>query len=96
MKLRPLDDRVVIKQSKADEKTAGGILLPDTAKEKPQIGKIIATGPGKLLDNGKRSKMSVKKNDKVIYAKYIGNEIEIDREEYVILRESDILGIIEK
>jgi len=96
MKLRPLDDRVVIKQSEAEEKTDGGIILPDTAKEKPQIGKIAATGPGKLLDNGKRSKMSVKKNDEVIYGKYIGNEVEIDGEEFVVLRESDILGIIEK
>ncbi len=96
MKLKPLDDRIVIKQSEAEEKTTGGIILPDTAKEKPQIGKIIATGPGKLLDNGKRSKMSVKKKDEVIYAKYLGNEIEIDGEKYVILRESDILGIVEK
>jgi chaperonin GroES len=96
MKLKPLDNRVIIKQSEAEEKTAGGIILPDTAKEKPQIGKIVATGPGKLLDDGKHSKMSVKKNDKVIYAKYIGNEIEIDGEKFVILRESDILGIIEK
>ena len=95
MKLRPLDDRVVIKQSEAEEKTSGGIILPDAAKEKPQIGKIIATGPGKLLDDGKRSEMSVKKNDKVIYGKYMGSEIEIDREKYVILRESDILGIVE-
>ena len=96
MKLRPLDDRIIIKQSDAEEKTTGGIYLPDTAKEKPQVGKIIATGPGKLLDNGKRSKMSVKKSDKVIYAKYIGNEVEIDGEKYVILQESDILGIVEK
>ncbi|MFH1883104.1 MAG: co-chaperone GroES [Planctomycetota bacterium] len=96
MKLKPLDDRIVIKQSEAEEKTTGGIILPDTAKEKPQIGKIIAIGPGKLLDNGKRSKMSVKKKDEVIYAKYLGNEIEIDGEKYVILRESDILGIVEK
>ena len=96
MKLRPLDDRVVIKQLEAEQKTTGGIILPDTAKEKPQIGKIVATGPGKLLDDGKRSKMSVKKKDEVIYAKYIGNEIEIDRQKYVILRESDILGIVEK
>ena len=96
MKLRPLDDRVVIKQSEAEEKTSGVIILPDTAKEKPQIGKIIATGPGELLDDGKRGKMSVKKNDEVIYAKYAGNDIEIDGEKYVILRESDILGIIEK
>jgi len=96
MTLRPLDDRVVIKQSEAEEKTTGGIFLPDAAKEKPQIGKIIAIGPGKLLDDGKRSKMSVKAKDKVIYAKYIGNEVEIDGEKYVILKESDILGIIEK
>jgi len=96
MKLRPLDDGVVIKQSDAEEKTAGGIFLPDAAKEKPQIGKIIAAGPGKMLYNGKRAKMSVKKNDEVIYAKYIGNDIEIDGEKYVILKESDILGIVEK
>ncbi len=96
MKLKPLDDRIVIKQSDAEEKTAGGIFLPDTAKEKPQIGTVVATGPGKQLDNGKRSQMSVKKNDEVIYAKYIGSDVEIDREKYVILRESDILGIVEK
>jgi chaperonin GroES len=96
MKLRPLDDRVVIKQSEAEEKTTGGIILPDTAKEKPQIGKIVAVGPGKLLDDGKRTKMSVKKNDEVIYAKYIGSEVEIDGEKFVVLHESDVLGIIEK
>jgi chaperonin GroES len=96
MKLRPLDDRVVIKQSEAEEKTTGGIILPDTAKEKPQIGKIVAVGPGKLLDDGKRNKMSVKKNDEVIYAKYIGSEVEIDGDKFVVLHESDILGIIEK
>jgi len=96
MKLKPLDDRIVVKQSEAKEKTTGGIYLPDTAKEKPQIGKIIATGPGKLLENGKRNKMSVKKNDEVLYAKYMGNEIEIDGENYVILKESDVLGIVEK
>jgi chaperonin GroES len=95
MKLRPLDDRVVIKQSEAEEKTSGGIILPDTAKEKPQIGKIIAVGQGKILDTGKRNKMSVKKNDKVIYGKYMGSEVEIDGEKYVILREDDILGIVE-
>jgi chaperonin GroES len=96
MKLRPLDDRVVVKQSEAEEKTSGGIILPDTAKEKPQIGKIVATGPGKMLDSGKRNKMSVKKGDEVIYGKYIGNDVEIDGEKYVILREGDILGVIEK
>ena len=96
MKLRPLDDRIVIKQSEAKEKTDGGIYLPDTAKEKPQIGKVIAIGPGKLLDNGKRGQMSVKKNDEVVYGKYIGNEVEIDKEKYVIVRESDLLGVVEK
>jgi chaperonin GroES len=95
MNLRPLDDRVVIKQSQAQEKTIGGIILPDTAKEKPQTGKVIAAGPGKLLDDGKRSKMTIKVNDEVIYAKYMGNDVEIDNEKYVILRESDVLGIVE-
>jgi chaperonin GroES len=96
MKLAPLDDRVVIKQSEAEEKSAGGIILPDAAKEKPQKGKIIAVGPGKILDNGKRGEMNVKKGDEVLYAKYTGNEIEIDGENYVILHEGDILGVIEK
>lgn len=96
MKLKPLDDQVVIKQSEADEKTAGGIILPEAAKEKPQIGKIIAVGPGKLLDDGKRAAMSVKKKDEVIYAKYAGNEVEIDGVKYIILKESSILGIVEK
>ena len=95
MKLKPLDDGVVIKQSEAEEKTTGGIILPDTAKEKPQIGKVVAVGPGKMLDSGKRSKLSVKKNDEVIYGKYMGNDVEIDGEKYVIIKESDILGIIE-
>jgi len=96
MKLRPLDDRIVIKQSQAEEKTSGGIILPDSAKEKPQMGTVIAVGPGALLDDGKRAKMSVKKNDKVLYAKYMGSDVEIDNEKYVILKESDVLGIIEK
>ena len=96
MKLAPLDDRVVIKQSEAEEKSSGGIILPDAAKEKPQRGKIIAVGPGKILDNGKRGEMNVKKGDEVLYAKYTGNELEIDGEEYVILHEGDILGVIEK
>jgi chaperonin GroES len=96
MKLKPLDDRVVIKQLEAEEKTSGGIYLPDAAKEKPQIGKIVAVGPGKILDSGKRGKMSVKKGDEVVYGKYMGNEIEIDNQKYVILRESDLLGVVEK
>ena len=96
MNLKPLDDIIVIIQSEAEEKTAGGIILPDSAKEKPLIGKVVAIGPGKLLDDGNRGKMSVKNKDKVIYGKYVGSDIEIDREKYVILRESDVLGIVEK
>jgi len=96
MNLKPLDDRIVIKQSDAEEKTTGGIILPDTAREKPQIGTVVAIGPGKILDDGKRGKMSVKKKDEVIYAKYMGSDIEIDGDKYVILRESDILGIVER
>ena len=96
MKLRPLENGVVIKQLEAEEKTSGGIILPESAKEKPSMGKIIAVGPGKTLDSGTVSKMSVKKNDKVIYSKYMGNDVEVDGVKYVILKESDILGIIEK
>jgi len=96
MKLKPLDDRVVIKQSESEEKTAGGIILPDTAKEKPQLGKVVAVGPGKLLKDGSRRQAAVKKGDEIIYAKYIGSEIEIDRENYVILQEENILGIVER
>ncbi len=95
MKLKPLDDRVIIKQLDAEEKTAGGIILPDSAKEKPQMGKVIAVGQGKQLDNGSRGAMNVKKNDKVIYAKYMGSDVELDGEKYIILKESDILGIVE-
>ncbi|MGD9109922.1 MAG: co-chaperone GroES [Phycisphaerales bacterium] len=96
MKLRPLEDGVVIKQLEAEEKTAGGIILPDAAKEKPQMGKVVAIGPGKTLDSGKTAKMTVKKNDQVIYPKYIGSDVEIDGDKYIICRESDILGIVEK
>jgi len=96
MNLKPLDDRIVIRQSDAEEKSTGGILLPDSAQEKPQIGKIVAAGPGKLLDDGKRAQMSVKKKDEVLYAKYSGSDVEVDGEKYVILRESDVLGIVEK
>ena len=95
MAVKPLDDRVLVKQSDAEETTAGGIVLPDTAKEKPQRGKIVAVGAGKLLDSGKRGDMSVKKGDDVFYGKYAGTEIKIDGEEFVILKESDILAVIE-
>jgi len=96
MKLKPLDDRIVIKQSEAEETTSGGIILPDAAREKPQIGTVVAVGPGKILDDGSRAAMSVKNKDEVIYAKYIGSDVEIDGEKYVILKESDVLGIVEK
>lgn len=96
MKLVPLEDRIVVKPQDAEEKTAGGIVLPDTAREKPLMGKVIAVGSGKLLDNGSRSPMNVKKNDVVLYGKYSGSDIEIDGDDYKILRESEVLGIVEK
>ena len=96
MKLKPLDDRVVLRQQEAEEKTTGGIVLPDTAKEKPMMGKIVAVGTGKLLDSGKRGEMSVKKGDVVVYGKYSGSDVEVDGVEYKILRESEILGVVEK
>ncbi len=96
MNLKPLSDRVIVEPLERAEVTALGIVLPETAKEKPQIGKVVAVGPGQTLDNGKIAKMSVKKNDEVIYAKYMGSEVEIDEKKYVILREKDVLGIVEK
>ncbi len=96
MAVKPLDDRVLIKQSEAEHTTAGGIVLPDTAKEKPQRGKVVATGPGKLLDSGERGDMSLKKGNDVFYGKYAGTEIKINEIEYVLIRESDVLAIIEK
>lgn len=92
--LKPLADRVVVKAIQQEEKTKGGIVLPDTAKEKPQEGEVIAVGPGKLLDNGQRAPMEVKVGDRVIYAKYGGTEVKVEGEEYLILRESDILAIM--
>ncbi len=96
MKLKPLDDRVVIKPNEAEEVTAGGIVLPDSAKEKPLMGKIVSVGSGKLLENGTRAKLSVKKNDVVLFSKYGGSDVEVDGVEYKIMRESEILGIVEK
>ena len=92
MKLRPLDDRVVVEPQEAEEVTAGGIVLPDTAKVKPQRGTVVSTGPGKLLDSGERGALSVSVGDEVIYGKYSGTEIELDGREVKILRESDILA----
>ena len=91
-KLRPLDDRVVVKPVEAEERTAGGIVLPDTAKEKPQRGKVVSVGPGKLLDNGQRGSLSVAIGDEVIYGKYSGTDIEVDGDDVKILRETDILA----
>ena len=92
MKLRPLADRVIVKQSQAEEKTASGILLPDTAKEKPTKGKVLAVGDGKLDDNGKRVPLDVAEGDEVLYSKYGGTEITVEGEDLLVLRESDVLA----
>jgi chaperonin GroES len=94
-KLRPLGDRVVIKPSEREEVTKSGIVLPDTAKEKPQEGTIVAAGPGRILDDGKRESMDVKKGDKVLYAKYAGTEFKIEGDELLIVKQSDILAVVE-
>ena len=96
IKLKPLGDRVVVRPAAAEEKTAGGIILPDTVKEKPVEGTIVAAGPGKVADDGKSIKMEVKVGDKVLYGKYSGTEVTINGEEYLIMRESDIFGILGK
>jgi len=94
--LKPLDDRIVVQPLEAEEKTAGGLYLPDTAKEKPQRGTVIAVGPGKLLDCGKRGEMSVHIGDEVIYGKYSGSDIEVDGHEVKIIRENDVLAKVVK
>ena len=94
LNIRPLGDKVIVKRVEAESKTAGGIVLPDTAKEKPKRGIIMATGNGRLLDDGKRSEMQVKKNDEVLFTSYAGTEIKVGGEEYMIMDESDILGVI--
>ncbi len=91
--LKPLGDRVVVKVSEAEEKTKGGIIIPDTAKERPQEGEVVAVGPGRVLDNGQRVPLEVKAGDKVIFSKYGGTEIKVDEVEYLIVRESDLLAI---
>jgi len=92
--IRPLGDRVVVKIVKQD-KTAGGIVLPETAQEKPQLGEVIAAGPGKLDEKGNRLPMDVKKGDKILFAKYAGTEVKLDGDEYLLLSEKDVLGIVE-
>ena len=94
-KIRPLDDRIVVEALEAEEKTTGGILLPDTARQKPQRGKVLATGPGKLRENGERSAMAVKVGDEVLFGKYTGSEVELDGRELKILRETDILAKVQ-
>jgi chaperonin GroES len=94
MKMRPLHDRVIVKRIDEEEKTTGGIIIPDTAKEKPQQGKVIAVGKGKLLESGKVNPMAVKEGDRVLFGKYAGTDIKIDGEEHLIMREDDILAVI--
>ena len=96
MKIRPLQDRVIVKRIEEEEKSKGGIIIPDTAKEKPQEGKVVAVGKGKLNEDGKITPLDVKVNDRVLFGKYAGTEINMDGEEHLIMREEDILGVIEK
>ncbi len=96
MKIRPLQDRVIVKRIEEEEKSKGGIIIPDTAKEKPQEGRVVAVGKGKVNDDGKITPLDVKVNDRVLFGKYSGSEINIDDEEHLIMREEDILGIVEK
>jgi chaperonin GroES len=95
MKIRPLHDRVIVQRLEEEEKTKGGIIIPDTAKEKPQEGKVIAVGPGKILENGTKTALDVKVGDKILFGKYSGTEIKIEGEEFLMMREEDILGVIE-
>jgi chaperonin GroES len=95
MKFRPLHDRVLVKRTEKEETSQGGIIIPDSAKEKPQEGEVIAVGEGKKLENGERMKMDVEKGDRILFGKYSGSEIKMEGEEYVILREDEILGIVD-
>ena len=95
MKIRPLNDRILVKRLEGEEKTAGGIIIPDSAKEKPAEGEIIAVGPGKMNDNGERVAVDVKVGDRVLFSKYGGTDVKYDGEDYLIMREDDILGVVE-
>ena len=95
MKIRPLQDRVIVERIDEEEKTKGGIIIPDTAKEKPQEGKVIAVGKGKVSDDGKLLPLSVKAGDKILFGKYSGTEVKLNGTEYLIMREDDILGVVE-
>ncbi|MFV1956722.1 MAG: co-chaperone GroES [bacterium] len=96
MKIRPLQDRILVKRLEESTKTKGGIIIPDTATEKPQEGKIVAVGKGRVLEDGSQRALDVKKGDKILFGKYAGTEVMIKEEEYLIMREDDILGVIEK
>ena len=96
IKFRPMDDRVLVEPSESEETTAGGIILPDSAREKPQRGVVVAVGPGKLLDSGQRGQMSLSVGNEVFYGKYSGTEIEFGTDKYVVLRENDILAVVDK
>lgn len=96
MKIRPLQDRIIVKRIEEEERTRGGIIIPDTAKEKPMEGEVIAVGSGKVLENGTKQSPEVKKGDRVLFGKYSGTEVKIDGVEHLIMREDDILGVIEK
>lgn len=96
MKIRPLADKVIVERIEAENRTSGGIVLPDTAKEKPQRGKVISVGTGKLLDDGSKGEMQVKKGDEVLFTSYAGTEVKLDGREYLIMEESDIMAVIEK
>ena len=95
MKFRPLHDRIVVKRIDAEEKTAGGIIIPDTAKEKPQQGEVIAAGTGKVKDDGKRTPLDVKEGDTILFGKYSGQEIKVDGDEHLIMREDEVLAVLE-
>lgn len=95
MKIRPLNDRVLVVRVEEEQKTAGGIIIPDTAKEKPQEGKVVEAGPGKLGDDGKRTPLNVKKGDRILFSKYAGTEIKIDGVEHIFMKEDDIVGVLE-
>jgi chaperonin GroES len=96
MKIKPLNDRVLVLRVQEKQKTSGGIIIPDTAKEKPQEGKVVALGPGKTGDDGKRTALDIKVGDRVLFGKYAGTEIKVDGVEHVFMREDDILGVLEK
>jgi chaperonin GroES len=96
MKIRPLQDRILVKRIEEEEKTSGGIIIPDTAKEKPMEGKVVAVGRGKLSEDGKLMPLDLKKGDRILFSKYAGTEVKIEGEEHLIMREDDVLGVIEK